>query len=49
MYTVAKNRIKKLIVAGDENLLQGGLKGIEKESLRVNADGSVARHGVRPG
>lgn len=45
MYTVAKNRIKKLIVAGDENLLQGGLKGVEKESLRVKEDGSVALTG----
>ena len=42
MYTVAKNRIKNLIVAGDAHLLQGGLKGVEKESLRVNEDGSVA-------
>lgn len=42
MYTVAKNRIKKLVVAGDERLLQGGLKGIEKESLRIKTDGSVA-------
>ena len=45
MYTVAKNLIKKLIVAGDENLLQGGLKGVEKESLRVKQDGSVALTG----
>ena len=36
MYTVAKNRIRKLVVAGDERLLQGGLKGIEKESLRID-------------
>ena len=42
MYTVAKNRIRKLVVAGDERLLQGGLKGIEKESLRIDRDGSVA-------
>lgn len=42
MYTIAKNRIRKLVVAGDERLLQGGLKGIEKESLRINTDGSVA-------
>ena len=42
MYTAAKNRIKKLVVAGDETLLQGGLKGIEKESLRVGPDGSVS-------
>ncbi|MGR8947958.1 MAG: glutamate--cysteine ligase [Gammaproteobacteria bacterium] len=42
MYTVAKNRIKKLVVAGDETLLQGGLKGIERESLRVGPDGSVS-------
>lgn len=42
MYTAAKNRIKQLTVAGDEELLQGGLKGVEKESLRICADGSVA-------
>ena len=42
MYTAAKNRIKNLVVAGDETLLQGGLKGIEKESLRVGPDGSVS-------
>ncbi|MEM7469522.1 MAG: glutamate--cysteine ligase, partial [Pseudomonadota bacterium] len=44
MYSIAKNRIKKLAIAGDEKLLQGGLKGIEKESLRVcRHDGSVAQ------
>ena len=42
MYTAAKRLIKKLNVAGDESLLQGGLKGVEKESLRVKEDGSVA-------
>ena len=34
-------RLQALAAAGD-NLLYGGLKGIEKESLRVAADGSLS-------
>ena len=42
MYRLAAKRINKLSVAGDETLLQGGKKGLEKESLRIARDGSVA-------
>jgi glutamate--cysteine ligase len=42
MYRLAEARIKRLSVAGDETLLQGGSKGLEKESLRISRDGSVA-------
>jgi glutamate--cysteine ligase len=42
MYRLAAERINKLSVAGDETLLQGGKKGLEKESLRIARDGSVA-------
>ena len=43
MYRTAEQRINKLTIAGDEQLLQGGLKGVEKESLRISRDGSVAQ------
>ncbi|MDA0824514.1 MAG: glutamate--cysteine ligase, partial [Proteobacteria bacterium] len=43
MYRLAEKRIKNLSVAGDARLLQGGLRGLEKESLRISRDGSVAR------
>jgi len=42
MYRLAEKRIKRLSVAGDESLLQGGGRGLEKESLRITRDGSVA-------
>jgi len=42
MYRLAEKRINRLSVAGDESLLQGGGKGLEKESLRISRDGAVA-------
>jgi len=42
MYRIAQKRINRLSVAGDQLLLQGGGKGLEKESLRISRDGSVA-------
>ena len=42
MYRLAEQRLKNLSVACDETLLQGGRKGLEKESLRISRDGSVA-------
>jgi glutamate--cysteine ligase len=35
-------RIDRLAASGDSGVLAGGLKGIEKESLRVTADGSLS-------
>ena len=43
IYRLAEKRIKNLSVAGDARLLQGGLRGLEKESLRISRDGSVAK------
>ena len=43
MYRLAEERIKRLSIAGDEILLQGGRKGLEKESLRISRDGTIAR------
>ena len=42
MYRLANARIKRLAIAGDQSLLQGGCKGLEKESLRIFRDGTVA-------
>ncbi len=42
MYHLAAERINRLASVGDETLLQGGIKGLEKESLRIARDGSVA-------
>ncbi|MDD2724834.1 MAG: glutamate--cysteine ligase [Methylovulum sp.] len=35
-------RLDGLLANGTENLLRGGLKGIEKESLRISRDGIIA-------
>lgn len=35
-------RLRALSVAGDPGLLQGGLRGVEKESLRVTPEGHIA-------
>jgi len=43
MYRLAAQRINRLATAGDETLLQGGSKGLEKESLRIARDGSVSQ------
>ena len=42
MYHLAAERINRLASTGDDILLQGGSKGLEKESLRIARDGSVA-------
>ncbi|MEO7773824.1 MAG: glutamate--cysteine ligase [Steroidobacteraceae bacterium] len=38
-----ERRLAALINAGEPQFLQGGLKGVEKESLRVHPDGQIAR------
>ena len=37
-----KNRIDRLVNNGTASVIAGGLKGVEKESLRVFADGNLA-------
>jgi glutamate--cysteine ligase len=39
---LVKQRIERLAQKGPKNVLAGGLKGIEKESLRVSEDGKLA-------
>ncbi len=43
MYTLADKRLTRLINSGNRDLLRGGLIGLEKESLRVSAAGSIAQ------
>lgn len=43
MYDLAEQRLTKLIAAGDAARLKGGKRGLEKESLRIVRDGSVAQ------
>lgn len=43
MYARIQNRLKKLLKTQQGQALFGGLKGIEKESLRVNAQGNIAQ------
>ena len=43
MYSHSKQELNKWIAAGKPNLLQGGLTGLEKESLRVGPYGSIAQ------
>ena len=43
MYLQAKQKLSGLIAAGGPELLKGGKTGLEKESLRVAADGSIAQ------
>jgi glutamate--cysteine ligase len=40
---IFERRLASLINAGEPEFLQGGLKGVEKESLRVRSDGQIAR------
>jgi len=40
---VFERRLSALINCGEPQVLQGGLKGVEKESLRVQPDGQLAR------
>ncbi|HIL91334.1 MAG TPA: glutamate--cysteine ligase [Cycloclasticus sp.] len=43
MYERIQNRLKKLVNSQQGSALSGGLKGIEKESLRVNQQGKIAQ------
>lgn len=43
MSPFSDDRLNQLLASGQARLLAGGLKGIEKESLRVSEDGSIAR------
>jgi len=43
LYSRIQNRLKKLINKQQANALCGGLKGIEKESLRVTPQGKIAQ------
>lgn len=43
MYSLAKKRLSALRSSGQQSLLQGGLVGLEKESMRVGPDGSIAQ------
>jgi len=40
---VFERRLSALVNSGEPQILQGGRKGVEKESLRVSADGRVAQ------
>ena len=42
MYNASRQRLLQLLDAHGPELLQGGLKGLEKESLRVTPDGNIA-------
>jgi glutamate--cysteine ligase len=42
-YRLAERRLTQLIHSGRQRLLQDGLVGLEKESLRVGTDGSIAQ------
>lgn len=37
------DRLSRLVSSGEQKLLLGGLKGVEKESLRITADGLIAQ------
>ena len=41
--TVFERRLAALINSGQPEILQGGLRGVEKESLRVTPDGRIAQ------
>ena len=43
MYQSFEKRISALLGAGQSDLLHGGFKGLEKESLRVSPDGGIAQ------
>ncbi len=43
MYSISKQRLSTLIDERGHAILKGGLTGIEKESLRVGPDGSIAQ------
>jgi glutamate--cysteine ligase len=43
LYSLANQRLTALVSNGQAALLKGGLTGLEKESLRVAADGGIAQ------
>lgn len=43
MSKLLEQRLRRLIAAGNAPLLGGGLKGLEKESLRITRSGSIAQ------
>ena len=43
MYTRIKDTLQKLSLSDQSHLLCGGLKGLEKESLRVNKQGGISQ------
>lgn len=43
MYELIQNRLNKFIHAQQPTVFCGGLKGLEKESLRVNCEGKIAQ------
>ena len=43
MYQSFEKRLSALLSAGQSDLLRGGCKGLEKESLRVSPDGGIAQ------
>jgi len=43
LYSLANKRLSALLGSGRQSLLQGGLVGLEKESMRVGPDGSIAQ------
>ncbi|MDH3901049.1 MAG: glutamate--cysteine ligase [Gammaproteobacteria bacterium] len=43
MYSLSEQRLSALLNSGRQQAIQGGLTGLEKESLRVGPDGSIAQ------
>ena len=43
MYNILKERLSKIKTTGAETLLKNSLTGLEKESLRVNSEGGIAK------
>ena len=43
MQRLLEERIERLISSGSSKLLEGGKKGLEKESLRIASDGTIAQ------
>ncbi|MEX0729720.1 MAG: glutamate--cysteine ligase [Aquisalimonadaceae bacterium] len=43
MYRISRKRLAKLLESGKQGLLRSSRKGLEKESLRVTPDGTIAQ------
>ena len=43
MFRVFEKRLDKIVASNQESALRGGLRGVEKESLRVDRDGKIAQ------